>query len=33
MKEEKHTTTKSCSMIKEAKLTNMHLGNNKAELC
>lgn len=33
MKEEKHTFTKSCSMRKEAKLTNMHVGNNRAELC
>lgn len=33
MKEEKHAFTRSCSMRKEAKLTNMHVGNNKVELC
>lgn len=33
MKEEKYISTKLCSMRKEAKLINMHVGNNKAELC
>lgn len=33
MKEEKHTCIKSCSMRKEAKLTSMHVDNNRAELC
>lgn len=32
MKEEKHTFTKSCSMRKEAKLTNMHKPNSAHKL-